>query len=199
MDSYNMIDLFIVCIVCAGLGLGLWKGCLRSVTALAGLVLGVLLAIRYYEAVTPVLSRITSLDPRVAMIISMIMVFVATQAVFVLIRRAMEALLDFTHLTWLDRILGAGMGAAAGLLVVAAAVQALLVGVPEWPVIKSSKLVKPVEDLTHKAIAFTPAPMKEHWLALTGKWKTSQEPISNNRRQQTSPWTATAEPQRTVK
>ncbi len=111
------------------------------------------------------LGKITKLDPQISTIISMVIVFVVVQAVFVVLRRILDLLLDLTRLTWLDRIFGAVMGVGAGALVVVAVVQALLIGVPDWPLVKTSKLVGPVDRLTSKALTYAPKEARDQWLA----------------------------------
>jgi membrane protein required for colicin V production len=177
IDSYNLIDVFIVGTILITLVLGLWKGFVRTLTALASLVVGVVLAVRCHGMVAPYLGKISSLDPQISMILSMIIVFILVQVAFVLIRRLLDKLLDLTHLTWLDRVLGAGIGAAAGFLVVASAVEVMLMGVPEWPLVKTSKLVVPVDRLAEKAVMHAPRPAKEQWASLMTKWKGVQDSL----------------------
>ena len=175
LDAYNAIDLFIMVTLLVTLILGIWKGFVRSLTALASLVAGVVLAIKYYPPAQAYLSKISSLDPQISMILAMILIFIAVQMVFVIIRRILEALIDLTRLSWLDRIFGAAMGIGAGLLVVAAAVQVMLIGIPDWPLVKTSKLVKPVDQLTGKAVTYAPKQVRDQWHSLTTKWKGTQE------------------------
>ncbi len=175
VDAYNAIDLFIMGTLAVTLILGIWKGFVRSLTALASLVAGVVLAIKYYPAAQAYLSKISSLDPQISMILAMVVIFIVVQVVFVVIRRILEALIDLTRLTWLDRIFGAAMGIVAGLLVVAAAVQVMLIGIPEWPLVKTSRLVKPVDQLTGKAVTYAPKQARDQWHSLVTKWKGTQE------------------------
>ncbi|MGO9566730.1 MAG: CvpA family protein [Desulfomonilaceae bacterium] len=176
IEAYNAIDLFVMGTLLVTLILGIWKGFVRSLTALASLVAGVGLAIKYYPTAQAYLSKISSLDPQVSMVLAMIVIFIAVQVVFVVIRRILEALIDLTRLTWLDRIFGAVMGIVAGLLVVAAAVQVMLIGIPDWPLVKTSKLVKPVDQLTGKAVTYAPKQVRDQWHSLMTKWKgTTQE------------------------
>jgi membrane protein required for colicin V production len=174
LETYNLVDLFIMGTILVTVVLGIWKGFVRTLTALASLVLGVLLAFRYYPLVAGYLGKITKLDPQISTIISVVIVFVLVQAVFVVVRRILDVLLDLTRLTWLDRIFGAVMGAVAGALVVAAVVQALLIGVPEWPLVKTSKLVSPVDRLTSKGLAYAPKEARDQWIAFIAKWKGTQ-------------------------
>jgi membrane protein required for colicin V production len=171
LESYNPIDLFIMGTLLVTFVLGLWKGFLRSLSALAGLVVGVVAALKYYPVVEPYLKKISSLDPHISIALAMIIIFVAVQAVFVLIRRALEALLSVTRLGWLDRIFGSAMGVAAGLLIVAAAVQVLLIVLPEWPTVKASRLVQPLNGLTEMALTYAPKQARDQLQALITKWK----------------------------
>jgi membrane protein required for colicin V production len=175
IEIYNVVDLFIAGTILITLILGLWKGFVRTLTAFASLTLGVALALKYHGLVTPYLSKICSLDPQISMILSMVVVFILVQVLFVVIRRVLDKLLDLTHLTWLDRVLGAAMGAAAGFLVVASAVQVILMGIPEGPLVKTSKLVVPVERLTEKAMAHAPQKARDQWASFVTKWKGVQE------------------------
>jgi membrane protein required for colicin V production len=175
IDAYNAIDLFVMGTLLVTLILGIWKGFIRSLTALASLVAGVSLAIKYYPTAQAYLSKISSLDPQISMVLAMIIIFIVVQVVFVVIRRILEALIDLTRLTWLDRIFGAVMGIIAGLLLVAAAVQVMLIGIPDWPLVKASKLVKPVDQLTGKAVTYAPQQVRDQWHSLMTKWKGTQE------------------------
>ncbi len=175
LESYNPVDLFIMGTILVTLVLGLWKGFLRSLSALAGLVVGVAAALKYYPVVEPYLKKISSLDPHISTALAMIIIFVVVQAVFVLIRKVLEALLSVTRLGWLDRIFGSAMGVAAGLLIVAAAVQVLLIVLPEWPVVKASRLVPSVNGLTEKALTYAPKQARDQIQALITKWKVLPE------------------------
>ncbi len=173
--AYNMIDLFIAGVIFIGFILGIWKGFVRSLTALAALVFGVVLAMRYHSVVEPYLKQISSLDPHISMAIAMVIIFIAVQVVFVLIRRVLAALIDVTRLSWLDRVLGAAMGILAGFVVVAMAVQVIQTGMPEWPLVKQSKLVGPVTRLTAKAMPFVPKSAREQLDSLVKRWKKDQK------------------------
>ena len=174
IDSYNLVDMLIIGTLLISLILGIWKGFVRSLTALASLALGVLLALKYYPSVVHYLNKISKLDPQISMIIAMVIIFIFVQIVFIIIRRILDFLLDLTRLTWLDRILGAIMGTVAGSILVAVAVQILLIGVPDWPIVKTSKFVIPVDRLTAKALERAPKDAKDQWQAFMSKLKGGQ-------------------------
>ena len=177
IESYNLIDLFIIGTLLTTLIFGIWKGFVSSLTALASLVLGVVLAIKYYPQVVPQLAKISSLDPNISMILSMIIVFILVQAVFVLIRRVLDVLIDVSRLGWLDRTLGAAMGVSAGFLIASAAVHAVAMGMPEWQVVKESKLLNPMQALTTRMITYAPRSYVEQVETLINKWKGSKDTV----------------------
>jgi len=186
-EHYNLIDMFVVLTMAVALMLGLWKGFVRTLTAVAAVLIGVLAATRYHLVVEGYLSRVSSLDPYICTILSMIILFVGVQAVFVLIRKALDAILDFTRLGWLDRVLGAGLGVGAGFLVVAATVQFLILAVPEWPAVRSSKLLGPIEQISTVAISRVPQNIRTSFQRVTNKWKGTLDtniPSASNQSQQ---------------
>jgi membrane protein required for colicin V production len=177
IEAGNPIDIFILVTILITFILGFWKGFVRSLTALTGLAVGVWAATNYYPLVQSQLTKISSLNPQISIIISMVLVFVLAQVFFVVIRRALEAILDFTRLGWLDRILGAGMGVATGFLIAAASVQAVLISAPEWQAVKSSVLAVPIEGMTYKLLAYVPQETRNQVNALISKWRSPQEGV----------------------
>lgn len=170
-ENYNLIDVLVVFIMAVALLVGLWKGFVRTLTAVAGVVIGILASTRYHLVVEPYLSRVSSLDPYICTILSMIILFILVQAAFVLIRKALDIIIDFTRLGWLDRILGAGVGILAGLLFVACIAQFLVLAVPEWPAIRKSKLIAPIEQISRLVTSRVPEKIKIPFRVLTEKWK----------------------------
>ncbi|MFA6222079.1 MAG: CvpA family protein [Desulfomonilaceae bacterium] len=175
LEASNPIDIFILATVLITFILGFWKGFVRSLTALTGLAVGVWAATAYYPLVQYQLTKISSLNPQISVIISMVLVFVLTQVVFVVIRRVLEAILDFTRLGWLDRILGSAMGVVTGLLIAAASVQIALIAAPEWKAVKSSVLAMPIEGMTYKLLAYVPQETRNQVNAMILRWRASQE------------------------
>jgi uncharacterized membrane protein required for colicin V production len=109
------------------------------------------------------------------MIISMALVFILAQVVFVILRRVLEAVLDFTRLGWLDRIMGAAMGVVTGFGISAAFVQIILVAAPEWQAVRSSVLAIPLESATYKLLAYVPSETRSQMDNMMSKWRTQQD------------------------
>ncbi len=175
-DMYNPIDLIILGAITVGFILGIWKGFVRTLTALASLAFGVVLAIKYYPTVEPYLGKISALEPHLAMAISMILIFIAVQVIFVIIRRILSAIIDVTNLSWLDRVLGAVMGVFTACLIAAAGIQIALMGMGDSDIVKKSKLARPVNELTSKGLQFLPASSQKRLQNLADKWKKERRP-----------------------
>ncbi len=175
IEASNPIDIFILATILITFILGFWKGFVRSLTALTGLAVGVWASTSYYPLVQNQLAKVSSLNPQISTIISMVLVFVLVQALFVIIRRLLEAILDFTHLGWLDRILGAAMGVVTGFIIAAASVQVALIAVPEWRAVRLSVLALPIEGMTYKLMAYVPQATRSEVHAVISKWRPPQE------------------------
>jgi membrane protein required for colicin V production len=173
-QGYNIIDLCIALVLLIGLILGIWKGFVRSITALASVVLGVFGAMKYYPAVEPYLGKISKLDPQISMILSMVIIFILVQIVFVLLRLLLEAAVDVTKLGWLDRTFGALMGLLAATVLIVVAVQGLMIGIPEETVVKKSKLVPVANRIGTKMLEYMPQGMKQQLEKSVKEWKGSK-------------------------
>lgn len=179
VDSYNLVDICIMVVLSIMFILGTWKGFLKSLTAVASVTVGGLVSYKYYPKVQPFLSKISSLDPNISMILSIIIVFIGVQIAFIIIRRILDAFLAVTRLSWLDRACGAVIGIAAGFLIVAVAVQLIIIGIPESSIVKTSKLMQPVDRLTWRGLAYAPKPARDQVQLMISKWKGFQEaPLS---------------------
>ncbi len=186
-QGYNAVDFVILAIFAITVILGIWKGFVSSLTGLAGLVFGVAAAVKYYPRVEPYLGKITSLEPHASMILSMVIIFVAVQVLFLIIRFILNLLIDVTRLGWLDRTLGAVMGLLAGFLVASVAVEVLLIGIPEWTALKESRLAPPVHGLAQRAVEAAPQSVKEQLQQVVDKWKGTKEQTAPKPKEQEAP------------
>jgi membrane protein required for colicin V production len=80
-----------------------------------------------------------------------------------MISRILSRFFKWTHLSWLDRLLGVGIGFVRGVLLAVAFVTALMAFTPKpapnWMV--DSKLLPYAVDAAHTCAALTPQPIKE--------------------------------------
>jgi membrane protein required for colicin V production len=175
LEASNPIDIFILATILITFIMGFWKGFIKSLTALAGLAVGVWAATKYYPLVQVQLIKLSALNPQIATIISMVLVFILAQVVFVILRRILEAVLDFTRLGWLDRIMGAVMGIVTGFIIAASCVQVALIAAPEWQAVRSSVLALPIEGVTYKLLAYVPSETRGQVDNLISKWRAQQD------------------------
>ena len=125
----NAFDVVILALA-AGLGLlGAFRGLIRMALGIGGLVVGILLAIRWEERATPAVKRVLDSDlwaPMVAFVGIVVVVVLAAVAARILLRR----LVKLAHLAWMDRALGVGVGLMGALLLSAALSIFLAAGLP---------------------------------------------------------------------
>ena len=109
------MDIIIILVLAALAFLGWRRGIIRVVLLLAGLILGVFLAGRYYASLSGWLSFIPSITAAriTAFIIILLAVIAAAFVVAFLLRRT----LALVRLGWADRFLGALFGFLAGAVV----------------------------------------------------------------------------------
>jgi membrane protein required for colicin V production len=113
----NWLDIVII-VVAALFGLiGLWRGAIRTAFGIAGLVLGIILAGRYYGPFAAVLSPGGASWAGIA---AYAIILIATMIVAGVIGWIVARLVHITLLGWLDRLVGGILGVGIGLLLVAA-------------------------------------------------------------------------------
>jgi len=113
----NWLDIVIIVIV-ALFGLtGLWRGAIRTAFGIAGLVVGIILAGRYYQPFAALLSPGGAIWAGIA---AYAIILIATMIVAGVIGWIVSRLVHITLLGWLDRLVGGILGVGIGLLLVAA-------------------------------------------------------------------------------
>jgi len=113
----NWLDIVII-VVAALFGLvGLWRGAIRTAFGIAGLVLGIILAGRYYG---PFAALLSPGGASWAGIAAYAIILIATMIVAGVIGWIVAKLVHITLLGWLDRLVGGILGVGIGLLLVAA-------------------------------------------------------------------------------
>lgn len=101
----NWFDLLLVMILLTGLFWGTWKGLVRQVLSLAGLVLGLLLALNFYSIPAVALN----LPPGFAELVGFALIFFSVSLVAMLLSKLTDKLLKAVSLSWLNRLGGGPM------------------------------------------------------------------------------------------
>jgi len=105
----NGFDLLVLLAAALFVLFGAYRGLLRLGLGLAGLVVGLFLALRWEGALTPYVRRIIDSDLW-APLLSFVGVVVAVVIASLVVAWALRSVLKVAHLLWIDRILGATAG-----------------------------------------------------------------------------------------
>ena len=122
-----IIDIIILVAVGVGAVLGFMKGFIKQLASLLGLIVGLLAAKALYASVAEkVFSKVTD-SMTLAQALAFIAIWIAVPLAFILIASLLTKAMEAISLGWLNRMLGAGLGALKFLLLVS-----MLIGVIEF-------------------------------------------------------------------
>ncbi|MFZ5760686.1 MAG: CvpA family protein [Thermodesulfobacteriota bacterium] len=142
----SMLDFIIIFIVAVFLVRGIWIGFVRQLASIAALVLGFVIAGRYYGEsaafVTPFVR-----DPQLGFFIAYLVLFAAAFGAVILIGFFLRQVVTLSLLGWFDRMLGGVFGIAkAALLSCLLVMSAGLVVSGSHPFFRSSSLYPYLEN-----------------------------------------------------
>jgi membrane protein required for colicin V production len=110
----NWLDIVILAIIVIATFLGLWIGLIRAALFLAGIIVGVFLAGRYYIPLSQHLSFVG--DESVARVVAFVIILVAVMLVALLLALFLNRLTSLVPLGWVNRLGGAIFGLFLGAL-----------------------------------------------------------------------------------
>ncbi|MFC2018714.1 CvpA family protein [Chloroflexota bacterium] len=113
----NYLDIGLLVMLAVALFTGLRRGLIKGVFSLGGVILGIVLASRFYTAFS---------DSTVGQIITFVAIFVVVAWVASLIGSMVRKVAKMVMLGWVDNILGAVLGLAIGVISIGAALAAYL-------------------------------------------------------------------------
>ncbi|MDQ7004752.1 MAG: CvpA family protein [Ghiorsea sp.] len=116
----NFFDYILISIVGLSMVLSLWRGFVREIVSLIGLVLAFFLASRFSGDVSGLLDPWISQD-NIANIVAFVLIFVLVMFSVGMLGFVVRKLVDLAALTATDRTLGIFFGAARGLLLIGTA------------------------------------------------------------------------------
>ena len=139
------IDLIILACFLPAVVIGLKDGFIRQVVALASLVLGLYLSVRFSTPVGQWITERWHLEPFWVKVLSFSVIFIAVALVLNLLGKLLEKVLNITMLGWLNRLLG---------LVFAMITTALIVGTLIYVLNSANGLLEfiPEEKLTESRL-----------------------------------------------
>ena len=151
----NILDILCACIVGYMLIRGLARGILIEVFSLAGLVVGFILAKKFYIIPVPYIERVVN-APGWASIISFLLIFMLTILVFTLVAKALKRILTLAFVGWADHLFGGFLGVAKGLIVSCVALALITTFMPEAAFMQGSVLAPWLSQLSEFLRQFLP-------------------------------------------
>ena len=146
ISAFNTLDVIIIVLVAVPGVRGLYRGLLEEAASLAGVILGVILANKYYYDVAPLVEKIFH-DPKVVGIIAYALVFACTVVVVTVCGKLLHKVLSITFVGWLDHLAGGLLGASVGLVLSCLAYMVINHFSPEAEMLRNSQLVPHLEKL----------------------------------------------------
>ncbi|MCM0270758.1 CvpA family protein [Bacteroides fragilis] len=112
------IDITILIALGAGVIIGFMKGFIRQLASILGLIVGLLAAKALYTSLAVKLCPTVTDSMTVAQILAFVIIWIAVPLIFTLVASVLTKAMEAVSLGWLNRLLGAGLGALKYLLLV---------------------------------------------------------------------------------
>lgn len=134
----NGFDFAILLILCLFLVKGLWKGLIRQLCSLAGIVLGIFLSWSFSDFLGPELARFSGWPLRVSVVVVGAMLFFAGILAFFVLGFYLGKLAKQPVLAVLNRFSGALFGVIEGVVILAVVIYLLTL----WPLVARKTVVQ---------------------------------------------------------
>jgi membrane protein required for colicin V production len=169
----NPLDILIIIILAYGLIRGIFRGMIKEISSIIGVLAGFYAAYSYYPLLAKTLDHwITSVV--VLNIISFTFIFCFVFFIISLIGVVIKYLMNLASMGWFDRILGLAFGCIKGILIVSVILVALTAFLPKGaPIIKTSFLAPHVTMISEKMAIVISKEMKQSYTAKIKEFKKS--------------------------
>ena len=173
----NQFDIVIVIIFGFCLIRGFFRGFIKEMSSIIGVLGGFYAAYTYYLEVARPLSGWIS-DQSYLHIISFLIIFCGVFLIISIIGVVIKYVLNIAFLGWIDRICGAGFGIIKATLIASVLLIALTAFLPKGaPIVKDSMLSPHVSFISEKMAKVIPKDMKHQFVSkieeLKKAWKKS--------------------------
>lgn len=116
------LDWVIVAAVVIGAILGFQKGAIKQLASIVGLIAGLLIARAMFAAVGEKIAEELDTSLTFAQVVAFVLIWVLVPIGFLMIASALTRVVNIVHLGFLNRFLGAGVGAVKNLILVGLAI-----------------------------------------------------------------------------
>lgn len=171
----NPLDMGIICITGFCLIRGLFRGLIREVSSIIGVLAGFYAAYTYYPLLTEILRQWLT-DGDIARMLAFLAIFLGVFVVVSLLGMLIRMLLNIVFLGWVDRVGGGGFGLLKGILIVSVVLLAMTTFLPKkMPLLAGSRLAPKVVAVSEGLVKVVPKDMKQRFRnkvdALKKDWK----------------------------
>ena len=167
----NPFDVFIIIVVGYSLIRGLFRGLVKEVSSIIGVLGGFYAAYSYYPVVAKLISGLI-INPSYLNILSFLIIFCSILIVISILGVVIKYLMNVAFLGWVDRACGLGFGLIKGLLIVTVLFIILTTFLPKGaPLIKKSVLAPHVIWISEKMVNVVPEEMKKDFFGKLDEFK----------------------------
>ncbi len=172
----NAFDILIVVVVSYGLIRGLFRGLVKEVASVLGVIGGFFAAYLYYETLAGWLSGLIS-NGGYRNILAFMILFCAVLIVVNVVAIVLKYLLNLIFLGWLDRLGGVGFGLVKGVLIVSVIFMALTAFLPKGAsIIKDSVGAPYVAWVSEQLSVVVSSDVKREFAMKLGELKKAWQP-----------------------
>ena len=173
----NQFDILIIIIFGFCLIRGFFRGFIKEISSIIGVLGGFYAAYTYYMEFATLLSGWIS-DKSYLYIVSFLIVFCGVFLIISIVGVVIKYILNIAFLGWIDRICGAGFGIIKATLIASVLLIALTAFLPKGaPIVKDSMLSPHVSFISEKMAKVIPKDMKHQFVSkieeLKKDWKKS--------------------------
>ncbi|MDL1982759.1 MAG: CvpA family protein [Deltaproteobacteria bacterium] len=173
----NQFDILIVIIFGFCLIRGFFRGFIKEISSIIGVLGGFYAAYTYYMEFATLLSGWIS-DKSYLYVVSFLIIFCGVFFIISIVGVVIKYILNIAFLGWIDRICGAGFGIIKATLIASVLLIALTAFLPKGaPIVKDSMLSPHVSFISEKMAKVIPKDMKHQFVSkieeLKKDWKKS--------------------------
>ncbi len=159
----TVLDVVMIVIVGFCLIRGIFRGLIKEISSIVGVLAGYYAAYTYYPYPAKLLSKWLS-DAGYINLLSFFIIFCLVFLTISILGVIIKYLLSISFLGWIDRICGAVFGLAKGILIAAILLVALTAFLPKGtPVVKKSFLAPHVALISETMVKVVPKQMKQQF------------------------------------
>jgi len=167
----NPFDIIIIVILGYSLVRGVFRGLVKEVSSIIGVLGGFYAAFTYYTMLAKLLSGLIK-EPAYLNILSFLIIFCTVLIIVGVLGIIIKYLLNIAFLGWVDRIGGVGFGLAKGVLIASVLFITLTAFLPKVSAfLKNSMLAPHVSWVSEKMVKVVSKEMKQDFMAKLGELK----------------------------